>query len=153
MSSDHLLDEELRRLPRLEASAGFTDRVLAELERPGGAPSRLASPRLVWATLAAGALLLGMLTVLHEPLPETAPEPLLESALSGSVRTEELRRQHALLTEELERLRSRTEAAAPVLYLGSDDEVDYVLDLSPFLLPQAAGILPASNNGSPSTTF
>ncbi|MFQ5524822.1 MAG: hypothetical protein ACE5GX_01040 [Thermoanaerobaculia bacterium] len=138
------LDRYLRELPAARASAGFTERVLDQLHRPVPVSDPVPATRLAWGALGLAALLVVGLTFLREP----AEGP----AASLSEEASEIRRQHALLTEELDRLRSRTHEAAPVLYLGSDNEVDYVLDLSPFLLPPAGGIMPASNNNS-STTF
>lgn len=138
---DPLLDE-LGRLPALRASAGFTERLLRRLDTPASNPG--ASPtRLAWGALGASLAMIVILAVLPDRSPSDDPN------LSNEAR--EIRRQHALLTQELNQLRSRTQEVAPVLYLGSDDEVDYVLDLSPFLLPQTAGALPASPESSSST--
>lgn len=138
------LDRQLRELPVIRASDGFTERVLDRLEEPAASPEPARPARVVWVAVGASAALLAVLALLPERRPRAAPELAAEAT--------EIRRQHALLSEELDRLRSRTEEAAPILYLGSDDEIDYVLDLSPFLLPHAGGIMPASSN-NPTTSF
>ncbi len=141
-SNTEPLDRELRELPRVSASPGFTRRVLRRLEKPA-ATSPL--PRFAWVTLGALAAILTVLAL----RPDNAPDR--QARLTAS-EAREIRKQHALLAAELDRLRSNTEAAAPILYLGGDDEVDYVLDLSPFLLSPAGGILPASSD-SPQDHF
>lgn len=67
-----------------------------------------------------------------------------------SAAAQELRRQHSELVDELNRLQSQTNSIAPVVYLGSDNEVDYVLDLSPFLVPATPSVLPTSMELNPS---
>ena len=128
------LTEQLASLPEISASIGFTDGVLRRLDEPGKSASGLAKP-LAWSAAAAVALVLAALVL----RPDAAPKA---ERLSAEVT--EIRRQHRLLTEELDRLRTRTQNAAPVLYLAGNDRVDYVLDLSPFILSETTHVLPAS---------
>lgn len=139
LSNQDPLLRELKALPSVSSSPGFTERVLGRLDEPERSVSAVSS-RLVWTGAAAVVALLAAITLL--------PDGRSAREASEGVTASEFRRQHALLSEELDRLRSRTDEMAPVLYLGSDDEVDYVLDLSPFLLPEAAGVRPASSDSS-----
>lgn len=133
------LTEQLASLPEVRASPGFTGRVLNRLDEPRESKARLAKP-LAWSLAAAAALALAVLIL--RPVPEA-------EHLSAEVT--EIRRQHLLLTEELDRLRRRTQNAAPLLYLAGGERVDYVLDLSPFILSETDHVLPASNRPEPAT--
>lgn len=129
-SNPDLLDRCLRQLPRHRASSNFTARVMRKIEDLPQTGSARRSLRPVWATLAAtlvAAAAVTVLTMTREPLEIRSDEA------PKSTEIEDLRRQHDLLARELSELRSRAEGAAPVLYLGSVDEVDYVLDLTPFV--------------------
>lgn len=137
------LDRQLKELPTVRASTRFSERVLERLNEPKVSWA-LSPVRMAWAGVGACALLVAVLTIFSSH-PADRGDSLSAEAVA-------LRRQHALLTEELDRLRARSNEAAPVLYLGSDAEVDYVLDLSPFLLPQTGTVLPASRT-NPSSTF
>lgn len=112
------LDRLLAALPRERARRGFTDGVLSRID---GGPVRRRRWLLLAATGAAAALLVAV-AALH-----------LERERSGrdelALRIAELRRDHARLSEELRQLRTRLRREQPVLYLGGDDRVDYVLDL------------------------
>jgi hypothetical protein len=116
---DRLLDE-LRDLPRVEAGESFTRQVLLRLDdREQSARLSLAWPRLGWA-LAATLLLVVTIT---------------------SAATWEKQRRREELRGELARLRSaqmelleefhRTPQppASGLVYVGSDDGTDYLLDL------------------------
>ncbi len=135
------LTEQLASLPEVRASNDFTDRVLARLDEPGRSERGLAKP-LAWSAAAAIALVVATLVFRSAGIPEA-------ERLSAEVT--EIRRQHLLLTEELHRLRRRTQNTAPVLYLAGSDRVDYVLDLSPFILSETGHALPASNRSEPVT--
>lgn len=135
------LDRLLRDLPPERASDGFTGRLMTRIAQGPQRGRERESHRLVWAALAAGAGALALFAVLGQG-PERAP--VSQRDLRSEIA--EMRRQHELLTEELTDLRTRTESASPVLYLGSIDQVDYVVDLSPLLLAQSdrARATPAS---------
>ena len=139
------LDRLFRDLPPERASEDFTPRLLARIaESPQPGPARH-SRRFVWTTLAAGAGALALFIALSR-LPDRTP--VSRADLRSEVA--DIRRQHDLLARELSNLRAKTEEAAPVLYLGSIDEVDYVVDLSPFLTAQTqrAVATPAATNRS-----
>lgn len=115
---DHNLGQLLRELPREQARAGFTDRVLANVDaRPE--PQTWRQPRLVLATaaLAAAVASVGILQVRadrHEEMRKAEARKILQ----------ELRSEHQLLERELRSL------SDPVVYVGGNEDVDLVVDLS-----------------------
>lgn len=116
---DHNLGPLLRELPRERAREGFTARVLARLD----APSELKpwrQPRLVFATAALVAVVAsaGILQV------HAGRQEALRAAEARKV-LRELRSEHDSLKQELQSL-----SQPPVVYLGGDEEVDLVVDLS-----------------------
>lgn len=140
MNDDQRLLDELRNLPRVEAGELFTRQVLLRLDdREKSSRLFLAWPRLGWAT-AAGMLL--ALTI-------------------GGATTWEKQRRRAELRDELARLRTAQAALfeefrrAPqaavdgLVYVGSDDGTDYLLDLGEVRrvdsTRQADRAIPASN--------
>ena len=135
------LTEQLASLSEVRASSGFTDGVLSRLDEPMESAPRITRP-LAWSAAAVAALVLAALVLRPAALPKA-------ERLSAEVT--EVRRQHLLLTEELDRLRTRTQNAAPVLYLAGSDRVDYVLDLSPFILSEIGQAVPASTSSEPTT--
>ena len=121
--TEERLSEALRALPAAEPSPTFTARVLSRLAvAPARAPRRRVP---AWAAAAAAVA-------------------LLIAALWGGraalkvQRTAALRSETEELARELEALRQAAERPAPVLYLGGNEEVDLVLDLS--TLPLAAAV-------------
>lgn len=114
------LDELLQGLPRVQASDGFTGRVLAGL---AGRTRRAPWPGAVgWAVAAAlllVALLVGGLQVEQQ-----------HAADERATRAAELRSEHESLQQDLARLRSLAEEERPVMYLGGTDQIDLVLDLT-----------------------
>ena len=113
---DHSVGPLLRELPREQAREGFTARVMARLDAPGPKPW----PRLVFATaaLAAVAASAGILQV------HAGRQEALRTAEARKM-LRELRSEHDSLKQELQSL-----SQPPVVYLGGDDEVDLVVDLS-----------------------
>lgn len=115
---DHNLRQLLRDMPREQARAGFTSRVLAGLdERPG--PRIWRQPRLVLATAALVAVVgsAGILQVRadrHEEMRKAEARKVLQ----------ELRSEHEQLEQELKAL------SEPVVYVGGNEDVDLVVDLS-----------------------
>ncbi|MES1242980.1 MAG: hypothetical protein ABUT39_15295 [Acidobacteriota bacterium] len=115
---DHGLDHGLKilaELPREQAREGFTARVLTRLDRE----DRQASwkrPRLVFATAALLAVMAsaGVIQYRADQKQEEARRVLRE-----------LRSEHESLKHELESL-----SAPPVVYVGGDEQVDLVVDLS-----------------------
>jgi hypothetical protein len=130
------LDELLQGLPRVQASEGFTDRVLTGIvERPR---RRTGSGVVGWSIAAAlllVALVVGGLEVEHQ-----------HAAAERATRAAKLRSEHQSLQLELVRLRDLAEEDRPMMYLGGTDQVDLVLDLTsmerPVPLPPALPLDP-----------
>ncbi|RMH22539.1 MAG: hypothetical protein D6696_03065 [Acidobacteria bacterium] len=116
-ADDRWLDRILRDLPRQRASSDFTARVMRRLETPASGP-----PRRSWRWLAAAA---GLVLVL------AASWGVAQQRASRQARAEleALRAEHRALRAELEELRQLEAAARGVVYLGSTDDADWVLDL------------------------
>jgi hypothetical protein len=105
----------LRELPRERAREGFTARVLTSVEaRP--VPAIWSRPRLVFATAALLAVMVsaGVLQYRVDQRHADARRIL-----------HELRSEHDSLKQELESL-----SAPPVVYIGGNEQVDLVVDLS-----------------------
>ncbi len=117
---DHDLGRLLRELPREQPRAGFTARVLTSLDaRPEPRTWRAwRQPRLVLATAALVAAMAsaGILVRAdrHEELRKAEARKILQ----------ELRSEHKLLERELQSL------SEPVIYVGGNEDVDLVVDLS-----------------------
>lgn len=116
---DHGLNSDLRRvlgeLPREQAREGFTARVLARLDREDRPTIRM-RPRLVFAAAALVAVMAsaGVIQYRAEQRQEEARRVLRE-----------LRSEHESLKQEFESL-----SAPPVVYVGGNDQVDLVVDMS-----------------------
>ena len=113
---DHRLTELLRELSREQARPGFTARVL---ERLDAAPRK--APR--WSfrlTLATAAATLAVVAISAGVLNR---EP--RGAGQARQALQELRAEHGRLEQELREI-----SAPPVVYLGGDENVDLVLDLT-----------------------
>ena len=118
---DHSVGPLLRELPREHAREGFTARVMARLDSPEPKPwlhSR--RYRLIFATAALAAVVAsaGILQV------HSGRQEALRTAEARKM-LRELRNEHDSLKQELQSL-----SQPPVVYLGGDDEVDLVVDLS-----------------------
>ena len=115
---DHGVGPLLRELPRERAREGFTARVLARLDAPEPKPWR--QPRLVFATVALAAVVAsaGLFQV------HAGRQEALRAAEARRM-LRELRSEHDSLKQELQSL-----SQPPVVYLGGDEEVDLVVDLS-----------------------
>lgn len=115
---DHGVGPLLRELPRERAREGFTARVMARLDAPAPRPWR--QPRLVFATAALAAMVAsaGLLQV------HTGRQEALRAAEARKM-LQELRSEHDSLKQELQSL-----SQPPVVYVGGDEEVDLVVDLS-----------------------
>jgi hypothetical protein len=119
---DHNLGQMLRELPRESAREGFTPRVLASLDAPPEAAA-WRRPRLVFATAALVAVIAsaGVFQVFQyqagraEEIRRAEARRLLH----------ELRSEHDNLKQEFESL-----SAPPVVYVGGNEQVDLVVDLS-----------------------
>ena len=118
---DHSVGPLLRELPRERAREGFTARVMARLDAPEPKPwlhSR--QYRLVLATAALAAMVAsaGILQV------QAGRQEALRAAAARKM-LRELRSEHDSLKQELQTL-----SQPPVVYVGGDEEVDLVVDLS-----------------------
>jgi hypothetical protein len=110
---DNSLNRILSDLPRESARQGFTTRVLARLD---DRPAAWMRPRLVFATAALLAVVAsaGVLQYRADHRQEEARRMLRE-----------LRSEHESLKQEFESL-----SAPPVVYVGGNEQVDLVVDLS-----------------------
>lgn len=134
-SADERLSQALRDLPSTSASAGFTRRVLRDLEAPARRTRRL-QLRLAFTALAA-ALLVALGVQLTRESPSEAE---LLQARARSLRSESQR-----LRDEIHRLQRLAEETAPVLYLDETRQFDLVLDLRPYMeQTRPAGYAPAA---------
>lgn len=132
---DDGLRAALRELPAAAPSPAFTARVLARLERRQRTRRR-ALPAWVPAAAAVAALVVGLWGAVAG-----------RQAWQEGRRREALRAESAALARELAALQEEVSKPAPVLYLGGNEQVDVVLDLSS--LPIAAAPAAASALGKP----
>lgn len=113
------LDRALRSLPRTRARPGFTRDVLDRLDHP----ATVSTPPIRWSrfALAVGAAAAAVIAVVlvTRDAHETSPERRL---------LDELQAEHASIAREIDRLRVEP-SFDPVLYLGGDDTVAYVVEL------------------------
>lgn len=139
---EHEISRRLRELPRETAPPGFTRDVLRRLDEPR---TESKSPRpwsWQWAGAAvAAALVLGLgLGTWLDPLGEgesvdetQTPAKLAagsEDVREGArARLEALQAEHRRLAQEMEELRDLTRESEPFLYLGGDEQVDFVYGL------------------------
>jgi hypothetical protein len=110
------IENALALLPQQSAPPDFTRRVLERLER---SESRRRLRRRVAAAGLALTLLAGASLRLRQEE--------IERARLAAMRSEQKQ-----IAVELEKLKRATRAPDPVVYLGGDDRVDYVLDLRQF---------------------
>lgn len=118
---DHSLGRLLGELPRERAREGFTARVMARLDAPPPRiPKPWRQPRLVFAAAALAAVVAsaGILQV------HAGRQEALRAAEARKV-LREIRSEHDSLKQEL-----RSLSQPPVVYLGGDETVDLVVDLS-----------------------
>jgi len=119
------LDKLLRTLPRETASADLAQQVINRLEEPQ-TPSR--TRRLAFGlTLIAALLAAGLSAYLW--LDARAEKAQIRQQIAA------LRSEHQLLQARLRELKQKR-PERPVVYLGGDDQVDYVLDLRKYLRAQ-----------------
>ncbi len=111
------VSQALKSLPREQAGLGFTAGVLRRIE----APPRLLPARWITATAMAAAMVLALGFGWREWRHRQATENL-----------QVMLAEKQELEAELRALRRLTAEARPVVYLGSDSQVDLVLDLGRF---------------------
>jgi hypothetical protein len=138
------IDRHLAKLAPEAASAGFTARVMRRIEESAAETPETGSIAHRWAFAAAAlaAVAVVFLLIRDDPAGRQGSE-------SRSIQLAEMRKEHALLKQELGKLQSTALDTAPVIYLGTIDEVDYVWDLSPLLDQQADRAVPASARDTP----
>ncbi|HEX4952837.1 MAG TPA: hypothetical protein VF017_05515 [Thermoanaerobaculia bacterium] len=117
--NDERLREELAALPREQASPGFTGRVMARLAEQQRRRPFVFVPAPAWAAgLALVAVLAGGLWLAEGERRERRAQQLTH-----------LRAEQQRLASELAEIRALAHPAAPVVYLGGDEQTDLVLDL------------------------
>jgi hypothetical protein len=129
---DERLDELLRTLPREKASDDLTRRILEKLDRENVRPAR--ARRLVFGFGLAALVLVAALSAFLW-LSERARKKEIREQIAT------LQTEHKLLQARLQEMK-RARSERPVIYLGGDDQVDYVLDLRNYLRAQVEGDKP-----------
>jgi hypothetical protein len=120
------LSEILRALPGASARPDFTQRVLARLDAPPAPRGLGFAGRWVLAAAACAGIVLGAgaLRLYQVPSGDELRRQQAEETLAG------IRAEHARLRQELERLAGESEAPDNgVVYLGGNENVDFVVDL------------------------
>lgn len=139
---DQQLGRLLRDLPEERARPGFTARVLARLDEPERRPA-VWWPRLAVAGIPAALLVIGISVGLG-----ARPEPLSpDRAAEARQILDELRAEQERLEQDFETLRGTD--GGGVIYLGGNEEIDLVVDMSN--LPEGDGVVPAAYR--PQETF
>lgn len=117
-ATDERVGAALRSLPTALPSPAFTARVLSRLDRPRR-PRRRPLPAWVAAALTVAVLVGGLWGAAAG-----------RDAWQRQRRRAALRAESAALARELAALHQEATKPAPVLYLGGNEQVDVVLDLS-----------------------
>lgn len=126
----------LRELPRIEASEGFTASVLdrAASSAPRRRPWQPSPGRLAAAAAALALVVGGGVWEWRQD----------RAAAARELRAAELLQEQRVLERELESLR-RLRSEEPVLYLGGDQDYEFVVGLSPWLDNGSGSFRNASN--------
>jgi hypothetical protein len=140
-NADGKLQRALQDLHGVHASPGFTDRVLEGLARRKAKRRLRNQLTLSAATAAVLALMVGALFVNQSGGGLTSEEIAREARL--------LQQEHAQIRSDLEALSASAREAAPVLYLGGDDDFDLVLDLAPIIAQSAPSATAATSTANP----
>ena len=117
------LTKALASLPRQQTSAGFAGEVLTELETRSAAQADPAS-RLLWAT-AASLILASLLALVGYGY-----QRQLAAERAYKVQVEELKSRYQELLDEVATVRQEVVTPDTQLYLGGDERLDVILDLS-----------------------
>lgn len=120
--SDGRLEEALASLPRETVSEQFTTAVLAAIEDRSTTP-RSTSVSVGWTAIAAFTVLIAGLVGLAYQRQQAAEERYREQVL-------ELRLEYQHLLAEVANVRHEATEPPTHLYLGGDDRLDLILDLS-----------------------
>lgn len=141
---EHEISRRLRELPRETAPRGFTRDVLRRLDEPRTDTKSVRPWTWQWAGAAvAAALVLGLgLGTWFQPLgggdsvdESKAPTELAAGPAdsrdrdAARARLEALQAEHRRLAQELEELHDLTRENEPFVYLGGDEQVDFVYGL------------------------
>ncbi len=123
-TGDDPVRDELRALPRVAASPGFTRRLFVRLDAEAslGAARAPRTWRVAWAA-GAGALALAVIAFGGLQLQRSHERRAAAAELAA------LKRQQLELSQELAQLREQSDALQPVVYLGGNDNADFVLDV------------------------
>ena len=117
---DNRLTELLRELPREQARPGFTARVLERLD----AAPRTPTPRWSFRFALAAASAVLAIAISAGALTDWQARGRESRQAQARQTLQEIRAEHGRLEQEL-----REMSESPVVYLGSDENVDLVLDL------------------------
>ena len=122
----------LKSLPREKASAGFTERVMSRLDEKDQKRLFWGAPRLA---LAAGSLMMVIAVWIGMSQWQSQQDAQVDSRIQTLKSEIQQAQKDILLLKEI----------APILYLGGDKEVDFVLDLRHLVQEEGSGGLqPAS---------
>jgi hypothetical protein len=133
---DQQLGRLLRELPEEKARPGFTARVLARLDEPER-QSIAWWPRLAWAGIPTMLLVVGISIGLLNNRPD-ALSP--DRAAEARQILDELRAEQERLEQDFQVLRGSEQEG--VVYLGGNEEIDLVVDMSN--VPEGNGTVPAA---------
>jgi hypothetical protein len=143
------LSETLRALPAEPARVGFTQRVVARLDAP---PRRAARPwllqRWAWGAATAALLILGVGAAWRHDVEARKTIHAQEARRA----LDEIRAEHARLERELASLATEPAGVVAgneggVVYLGGNEDVDFVVDLD-HVAPAPGAASPASYRGN-----
>ena len=142
---DQQLGRLLRDLPEERARPGFTTRVLARLDEPEPERRPIAWwPRFALAGVPAALLAVGLSAGLLGGRPESLSP---DQAAEARQILEELRAEQERLEQDFQTLRGTEDGG--VIYLGGNEEIDLVVDMSN--VPEGNGMVPAAYR--PDETF
>ena len=128
---DQSLQDELSRLPQVQASADFTRRVLTALDDPTrDIPTPWNRRAWIGATAVVLLALIGLGIIYQR-------QRAAEVAYQRQV--DELRSRYEQLLEEVVSIRQEAAAPDTRLYLGGDESLDLMLDMSQPMVPSPAG--------------
>jgi hypothetical protein len=132
---DHSVGRLLRELPREAARPGFTQRVLARLDKPAKSAALSTGWRLRLAMSAMTAIALLVVVIVGAVRHEQSREA--GRAAEAQRLLQEIRAEHDRIEQELRAL-----SEPPVIYVGGDERLDLVVDLDK--VPAEDGPAPAT---------
>lgn len=162
-NDDQRLDDALRGLSRIEPSSHFTTRVLAHArERARRAPWHALTRHRLTVQLMASAAIAALAALSVDTWRNTKLPVSVAAAARPAVGDDErraLRSEYEALRSELAELERLRAVGNPVLYLGSTDQVDLVLDIRRYVRERQRGatatpadlLVPAHQSLTPDT--